>query len=389
MNPGALVDSCIGRPGILHSNFQHRVERSRWPEPTIKPEDELVEVSLKMLGADPMMRAEEPGIQVAKDNVDHREVRVRDCVVPTNGNTVVEIPGGLKWIVPRPTISPHHCPGLHGRLNKRDQRVLLPVGDDLKPESPCHNTPTMPPIGGLRPCLPAYALSRSAFRFLARTPSDQVRILARERNGLTWMNFNGADDQRLVVDAFPLTLRRAANQRLVHLYGVLTADQVSVGAHHRRAQLVEHLEGRLIARQAQPLLELEGAHSGGTMRHKIGAPKPGGDGNLAPLDDGIRGHTCVTPTGPAADYSRAIAKAKRLSTAAAASALEAMGKAARVQVVDTGRFVREDALEVGKGLRRRQIRRQLGWHPHRIGRLPVGGNRIGMESSFLQQMFFA
>ncbi len=78
-------------------------------------------------------------------------------------------------------------------------------------------------------------------------PSDQVRILARERNGLTWMNFNGADDQRLVVDAFPLTLRRAANQRLVHLNGVLTADQVPVRAHHRSAQLVEHLEGCLIA----------------------------------------------------------------------------------------------------------------------------------------------
>jgi hypothetical protein len=27
----------------------------------------------------------------------------------------------------------------------------------------------------------------------------------------------------------------------------------------------------------------------------------------------------------------------------------------RVQVVDTGRFVREDALELGKGLRRRQV----------------------------------
>ena len=78
-----------------------------------------------------MMRAEEPGIQVGKDNVDHREVRVRDGVVPTNGNTVVEIPGGLQWIVPRPTISPHRRPGLHGRLNKRDQRFLLPVGDDV------------------------------------------------------------------------------------------------------------------------------------------------------------------------------------------------------------------------------------------------------------------
>ncbi len=146
VNPGALVDSGIGRPSIPHSNSENRVERSRRPEPTIEPEDELVEVSLKMLGADPMMCAEEPSIKVAKDNVDHREVRVRYCVVPTYGNTVVDIPGGLEWIVSGPTISTHNRPGLHGRQNERGQRFLLPVCDDLKPESPRHNTPTMPPL---------------------------------------------------------------------------------------------------------------------------------------------------------------------------------------------------------------------------------------------------
>ncbi len=331
-----------------------------------------------------MMRAEEPRIKVAKDNVDHREVHVRYCVVATNGDTVVGIPGCVEWIVPSPTVSTHNRPGLHGRQNKRYQRFLLPVWDDLKPESPRNDTPTVSPFGGLRFCLPPDALSRSAFRFLARMPSDQVRVLARERNGLTWMNFDGADDQRLVVDSFPLTLRRAANQSLVHLNGVLTADQAPVGAHHRSAQLVEHLEGRLIARHAQPLLELEGAHSGRTMRHKICAPKPGGYGNLTTVDDGVRGHACVTPTGPAADNPRSIAKAKGLTSNAAARAIEAVGEAVRVQVVDTGSFVREDALEVGKGLRRLQAGRYSGWHTHRVCRMAMGGNRIGMVELILQ-----
>ena len=355
MDPVALVDSGIGRPGGLCSDSQHRVKRGGRPEPTIEPEDELVEVSLKVLGADPMMRTEEPCIQVAKDNVDHREVRIGNCVVATNGDTLVGIPGCLEWIVPSPAVSTHNRPGLHGRLNKRYQRFLFSVCDNLKPEPPRNNTPAMPSFGGLRFCLPPDALSRSAFRLLARLSSDQVRVLARKRNGLTWMNFDGADDQRLVVDSFPLTLRRAANQSLVHLNGVLTADQVPVGAHHRSAQLVEHLEGRFIARHAEPLLELEGAHSGRTMRHKIGAPKPGGYGNLAAVDYGVRGQAYVAPTGPAADNPRSITKAKGLASDATARAIEAVGKAVREQVVDTGRFVREDALELGKGLRRRQV----------------------------------
>ena len=355
MGPAALVDPGIGRPGGLRSNSQHRVKRGRRPEPTIKPEDKFVEVSLKVLGADSMMGAEEPCIQVAKDNVDHREVRIGHGVVTTHSDTLMGIPGGLQWIVPSPTVSTHNRPGFHGRQNKGRQRFLLPVCDNLKPEPPRNNTLAMSAFGGLRFGLSTDALSRSAFRFFARLSADQVRVLARERNGLTRVNFDGADDQRLVVDPFPFTLRRAANQRLVHLNGVLTADQVPVGAHHRSTQLVEHLVSRFIARHAQPLLELEGTHSGRAMRHKIGAPKPGGYGKLATVDDGIRGQACVAPTGPAADNPRSMTKAKGLASTAAARAIEAVWKAVRVQVIKTGRFVWEHALEVWKGLRRHHI----------------------------------
>lgn len=64
---------------------------------------------------------------------------------------------------------------------------------------------------------------------------------------------------------------------------------------------------------------------------------------------------------------------------ATARALEAVGKAARVKIVETGRFVRENALEVGKGLRRRQVGWGSAWHPHRLCLMAAGGNRVGME----------
>ena len=359
-----MVDSFIGRTGILRSDSQYRVECRCRPKPTIEAEDKLVEVSLEVFGADPMMCAEQPGIKVAEDNVNHREVCVRDCVVATNCNTVVGVPRRLERIVSIPAVSTHDRPGLHGRQNKRYQRFLRSVRDDLEPEPPCDDAPAMASFGGFRFCLPSDALSRSALRprhFFARMSSDQVRILARERNVLPWTNLDGANDQRLVVDPLPLTLCRTTNQSLVHLDGVLTADQVSVGAHHRSTQLVEHLEGSLITRHAQPLLKLEGAQSGGTMRHKICAPKPGGYGNLAAVDESVRGHAYVTPTGSAPDNLGSIAKAQGLASDTATRAVEAVGKAMRIQIVEAGSLVGEEALEVREGLRRRQVGWDNGW----------------------------
>ena len=106
-----------------------------------------------------MMGAEEPCIQVAKDNVDHREVRVGNGVVTTHSDTLMGIPGGLQWVVPNPTVSTHNGPGFHGRQNKGRQRFLLPVRDNLKPEAPRNNTPAMSAFGGLRFCLSTEALS--------------------------------------------------------------------------------------------------------------------------------------------------------------------------------------------------------------------------------------
>lgn len=113
------------------------------------------------------------------------------------------IPGCVEWIVASPTVRAHNCPRLHGRQNKRYQRFLLPVCDNLKPEPPHNNTPAMPAFGGLRFSLPPDALSRSAFHLLARLSSDQVRVFAREGNRLTWLNFDRADDQRLGWTPFP------------------------------------------------------------------------------------------------------------------------------------------------------------------------------------------
>lgn len=94
-----------------------------------------------------MASAEEPCIQISKDNVDHREVRVGNGVVANNGHTVVTIPGCVECIVDSPTVS---------SIGTSVSRFPLPVWDNLKPEPPRkqhHQFTTMssPPQGATYP----------------------------------------------------------------------------------------------------------------------------------------------------------------------------------------------------------------------------------------------
>jgi hypothetical protein len=103
------------------------------------------------------------------------------------------------------------------------------------------------------------------------------------------------------------------------------------------------------------------------------------------VDDSVRGQAYVTPTGSATDNLGSIAKAEGLASDAATRTIEAVGKAMRIQIVEAGSLVGEEALEVREGLWRRQVGRFNGWvsgmatlHMHRVRRVIVGGNRIGM-----------
>jgi hypothetical protein len=52
------------------------------------------------------------------------------------------------------------------------------------------------------------------------------------------------------------------------------ADPVLIRSHHPRAEFVEDLKRRLIARQTKLSLKLHGRHAGCLAGHQIGRPKP-------------------------------------------------------------------------------------------------------------------
>ena len=81
---------------------------------------------------------------------------------------------------------------------------------------------------------------------------------------LSMTHLDGTGDGNLVVNTTAFPTRSPANPGFVHLNMVLglSTDPVLVGPHHARAELVENLKGRLVARKTKLPLKLHGGHAG-------------------------------------------------------------------------------------------------------------------------------
>jgi hypothetical protein len=70
--PLTRVKLSIGRSSGIARDPEERAEGVERVEPSIEAERELVEVGLQVLGADTVMDAVEPGLQIAEDEVGDR-----------------------------------------------------------------------------------------------------------------------------------------------------------------------------------------------------------------------------------------------------------------------------------------------------------------------------
>src|SRR5271170_3036879 len=93
---------------------------------------------------------------------------------------------------------------------------------------------------------------------------------------LALANFHSAGDKNLIVDTTAFAARPAADPGFIdfNVRAGPAADPVLIRAHHPRAEFVENLERRLVARQAELSLKLNGRHAGCLAGHQIGRPKP-------------------------------------------------------------------------------------------------------------------
>jgi len=148
-----------------------------------------------------------------------------------------------------------------------------------------------------------------------RLPARQVRVGAGSLRAGSYLHC--ADDQCLVMDASALALGRTAHPLFVHFYGPLPADAFSIRADHRGPQLVEHLEGRLVAGQPEELLELEGRHPRGVACYEPRAPEPGGEGHPRLLHDRTGRQPRVSLADPTPEHVRMVLEPVRLTLSAA------------------------------------------------------------------------
>ena len=162
-----------------------------------------------------------------------------------------------------------------------------------------------------------------------------------------------------------------------------TADPVLIRAHHPRAELVEDLERRLVARQAKLSPKLHGRHAGCLAGHQIGRPKPYAQRRVRARHDRSHRQSGVTAALAAAQDARTICEAERLSRRLTMGANKPVAPASLLQVGGAGRVVGKKSLELWERLWEPKIATLVNVHEHgrTLPLVAVGDNRIGKEQT--------
>ena len=197
-----------------------------------------------MLGADPVMDAVDPGLQVGKDQVDDRQEFLGDLWVSAFGDWVVVESALAKASVSAPVIGHDQRSGSDGVFDESAERIRAAVGDDGETNTSC--VATVFSIIGIG--------SRLAVTHLC-----------------------GARDENLVMDAPAFASGPSTDPGFIHfdMFLRLAANLVVLGAHHPGAELMKDAKGRLVARQAKLPLKLDSRHSGRLAGDQVSRPEPG------------------------------------------------------------------------------------------------------------------
>jgi hypothetical protein len=108
----------------------------------IKPERKLIEVGLKMLGADAVMDAVQPRLQVREDEMANRQEFLGHLWIAAFGNRVMIIPPLAQAGISAPVIGDDQSAGYDGSLDKSNHSARSSRSQSLENElftSPPHD----------------------------------------------------------------------------------------------------------------------------------------------------------------------------------------------------------------------------------------------------------
>ena len=269
-----------------------------------------------MLVANAVVDTDQPRLQVGENHMDDRQVLLGNLWITTLGNSEVLIAALTEASIAAPIVSNDQRSRRDGALDEPTERLGATVEHDGEPNA-----------SGIASVFPV------------------VELGAR----LSMTHLDGTGDGNLVVNTKAFPTRSPANPGFVHLNMVLglSTDPVLVGPHHARAELVENLKGRLVARKTKLPLKLHGGHAGRLTGDQISGPEPDVQRSVATLHHCSRRQPGVLAALAAAQDARAVFKVERLSRRAAVRAGKAVSPAGLLQVGGAGRIIGEKSLELG------------------------------------------
>ena len=277
-----------------------------------------------MLGADPVMDAVDPGLQVGKDQVDDRQEFLSDLWVSAFGDCVVVETALAKASIAAPVVGHDQRSGSDGVFDEPAERTSTTVGDNS--ETNTSRIATVFPI----------------IEFGSR---------------LAVTHLYGARDENLVMDAPAFASGPSTDPRFIHfdMFLRLATNLVVLGAHHPGAELMKDAEGRLVARQAKLPPKLDSRHSRRLAGDQVSRPEPSRQRCVTALHDGPGHQADVFATSAAAQNAGARLKAEWLADQAAPRAGEPTSPAGLFKIRSTRRVVGENTLKFRQRLRKRQI----------------------------------
>lgn len=290
-----------------------------------------------------MVRSKKPGLQVAEDEVDHGQVRFALVGIAVDDQRFMGVAEIGQPLVRDPSISAHGRAWRDVGLNEATKLLgaapggqwvseHLQLGWNSRDDLQAKPTRIDELLGGNAALVRFFPLRRTVFGVFTGT------------------NFDSTDDGCLMVHAVPLAARLAAYVTLVNLNWVFPSNRVTTGADHASAELVEDLEGCLVAAQAELPLELEGRHARRLSGHEVGTPKPCRERCVSLLHDrpSRKGHVAFVLAGTAAKHHRTTCcEAVGFGFQVAFGTREAVWPAQGFEVLSTRVIIWKDALKLG------------------------------------------
>ncbi len=284
-----------------------------------------------MFCADAVMSAEQPSLKIGEYEMDDRQEIVGHFRIPAFGNGLVVVPALTQRIVAAPIVRDDERTWNNGALDKSTQRLGTSIWGDCQPHSPGVTAIPSLVLGG-----PWFAVT----------------------------NFDSAGNKDLVMDTSAFTTGSATDIGFISLDMLVrfAADAILIRAHHTRTQLVENAKGRLVARQPELPLKLDGGYSRCMADDQIGRPKPNIQRCMAALHDGASHKTSLPTTLATFQYAGPRGDTERLCADTTEWANKRVAPAGTLQIGRASRVIWKKPLELGKRFRECKIATSMDIH---------------------------